>query len=236
MAEFESTRTTPRTRPDVTLDSYIETEEMRANALERARRDVAATNVPEINLSKEEIVSIGLQRNPDGTVREAEHTHAVVTFLTPAFGQQCPNNTFGLKIYGAYCSNEEALEAAGKIRDYHTELYGKPIFGIIVVEMGKILPFPTTREQLNEVISNKQASDEALNEMISNYRIEQQKAQILFDDRKNALVNSAKDFVREQKELSALERARQLRAEAAAEPAVEAESTEGEGSSSSSTA
>lgn len=222
MSEFESTKTAATVRrPGVTLDTYVETDEMRTNALERARREISATNVPEINLSKEEIVSIGLQRNPDGTVREAEHTHAVVTFLTPAFGQQCPNNTFGLKIYGAYCSNEEALEAAGKIRDYHTELYGKPIFGIIVVEMGKILPFPTTREQLNEVISNKQASDEALNEMISNYRVEQQKAQILFDDRKNALVNSAKDFVREQKELSALERARQLRAEAA--EAAEAE-------------
>jgi hypothetical protein len=232
MSDFNSSAgaggaaTAPRTRPDVTLDSYVETDGMRGAALERARREIASTNVPEINLSKEEVVSIGFQRNPDGTVREAEHTHAVVTFLTPAFGQQCPNNTFGLKIYGAYCSNEEALEAAGKIRDYHTELYGKPIFGIIVVEMGKILPFPTTREQLNEVMSNKQASDESLNEMISNYRIEQQKAQILFDDRKNALVNSQKEFVREQKELSALERARQLRAEAA-EAAQAAEASTG---------
>lgn len=222
MSEFES----KKTRPDVTLDTYVETEDMRGAALERARRAIAATNVPEINLSKEEVTSIGLQRNSDGTVREAEHTHAVVTFLTPAFGQQCPNNTFGLKIYGAYCSNEEALEAAGKIRDYHTELYGKPIFGIIVVEMGKILPFPTTREQLNEVMHNKQASDESLNEMISNYRVEQQKAQILFDDRKNSLVNSAKDFVREQKELTALERARQLRADAAEVEAVEAAAAE----------
>jgi len=207
-------------QPSVTVDSYVETEEMRAEAHARAMRDIAATNVPEINLAKEEVVSIGIQRNPDGTTSEAEHTHAVVTFLTPAFGQQCPNGTYGFKIYGAYCSNEEAVAAATQIRDYHTELYGKPIFGILVIEMGKVTPFPITREQLNMVMTNKQASDEALNEMISNYRAEQRKAQILFDERKNTLVKSAKEF-------SALERARQLRAAAEAslsEPSAESTS------------
>jgi hypothetical protein len=77
-------------------------------------------------------------------------------------------------------------------------------------------------------MSNKQASDESLNEMISNYRVEQQKAQILFDDRKNSLVNSAKEYVNSQKELTALERARQLRAEAA-EAAEAAESSSAAG-------
>ncbi len=196
-------------QPAVTVDSYVETDEMRADALAQARREIAATNVPEINLSKEEVVSIGIQRHADGTTSEAEHTHAVVTFLTPAFGQQCPNGTYGFKIYGAYCTNEEAVAAATQIRDYHTELYGKPIFGVIVIEIGKVTPFPVTREQLNQVMTNKQASDEALNDMISNYRAEQRKAQILFDNRKDTLVKSAKE--------SALERARQLR-EAAAAP------------------
>jgi len=205
-------------QPAVTVDSYQETEEMRTEALTQARREIAATNVPEINLSREEIVSIGIQRNADGTTSEAEHTHAVVTFLTPAFGQQCPDGTYGFKIYGAYCTNEEAVAAATQIRDYHTELYGKPIFGILVIEIGKVTPFPVTREQLNLVMTNKQASDEALNDMISNYRAEQRKAQILFDNRKNTLVKSAKE--------SALERARQLRALASTEPSVE-ESTEG---------
>lgn len=203
-------------QPSVTVDSYEETEQMRAEAVLQARRDISATNVAEINLSKEEIVSIGLQRNADGSTSEAEHTHAVVTFLSPAFGQQCPNGTLGFKIYGAYCSNEEALDAATQIRDYHSELYGKPIFGIIVVEMGKVTPFPVTRDQLNSVMTNKQASDEALNEMISNYRTEQRKAQIMFDNRKNALVKSATEF-------TALERARQLRESAAA--AASSEST-----------
>jgi hypothetical protein len=203
------------TQPSVTVDSYEETEAMRVAAHAQARLDIAATNVAEINLAKEEIVSVGLRRNEDGTTSESEHTHAVVSFLSPAFGQQCPNGTLGFKIYGAYCSNEEALAAAAQIRDYHTELYGKPIFGIIVVEMGKVTPFPVTREQLNQVMTNKQASDEALNDMIANYRAEQRKAQILFDNRKNALVKSAKEF-------TALERARQLReaAAAAAAPAV----------------
>lgn len=200
-------------QPSVTVDSYHETEEMRVDAQEQARREIAATNVPEINLAREEIVSIGLQRNVDGSTSEAEHTHAVVTFLTPAFGQQCPNGTYGFKIYGAYCTNDEAVAAATQIRDYHTELYGKPIFGILVVEMGKVTPFPVTREQLNQVMTNKQASDEALNDMISNYRTEQRKAQILFDDRKNTLVKSAKEY-------SALERARQLRAAADAADGV----------------
>jgi hypothetical protein len=205
-------------QPAVTVDSYQETEEMRTEALTQARREIAATNVPEINLSREEIVSIGIQRNADGTTSEAEHTHAVVTFLTPAFGQQCPDGTYGFKIYGAYCTNEEAVAAATQIRDYHTELYGKPIFGILVIEIGKVTPFPVTRDQLNLVMTNKQASDEALNDMISNYRAEQRKAQILFDNRKNTLVKSAKE--------SALERARQLRALASTEPSAE-ESTEG---------
>lgn len=204
-------------KPTIDVDSYEETPEMHAQALQKARRDIAATNVAEINLAKEEIVSIGLLQNPDGTTTEAEHTHAVVTFLSPAFGQQCPNGTLGFKIYGAYCSNEAALAAATQIRDYHTELYGKPIFGIIVVEMGKVTPFPVTREQLNSVMTNKQASDEALNEMISNYRTEQRKAQIMFDNRKDALVKSAKEH-------TALERARQLReAAAAAAQAAEVE-------------
>jgi hypothetical protein len=213
-------------QPSVTVDSYIETDEMRAEALSQARRDISATNVPEINLAKEEIVSIGLMRNADGTTTEAEHTHAVVTFLTPAFGQQCPNGSYGFKIYGAYCSNEEAVAAATQIRDYHTELYGKPIFGILVIEMGKVTPFPVTRDQLNQVMTNKQASDEALNEMISNYRTEQRKAQILFDERKNTLVKSAKEF-------SALERARQLRAAADAESSSPSDSSATENVSSS---
>lgn len=212
-------------KPTVDVDSYTETPEMHAQALQRARRDIAATNVPEINLAKEEIVSIGLLQHPDGTTTEAEHTHAVVTFLSPAFGQQCPNGTLGFKIYGAYCSNEAALAAAAQIRDYHTELYGKPIFGIIVVEMGKVTPFPVTREQLNSIMTNKQASDEALNEMISNYRTEQRKAQIMFDTRKDTLVKSAKEF-------TALERARQLR-EAAAAAESSAPETESPANSSS---
>ncbi len=203
--------------PKVTIDNYAETDEMRQAAHDRATRELASTNIPDINLSKEEIVSIGIARNADGSTYEAEHTHAVVTFLTPAFGQQCPNGTYGLKIYGAYCSNDEALAAASKIRDYHTELYGKPIFAILVVDIGKILPFPTTKEELNKVFTNKQASDADLNQMISNYRIEQKKAQILFDDRKNAMVNSAKEAVRANKELTALELARQIRAQEAAQ-------------------
>jgi hypothetical protein len=198
----------------ITVDNFEETPEMQAEALTQARREIGPTNVPEINLAKEEVVSIGLLNNPDGTTTEAEHTHAVVTFLSPAFGQQlAADGTPGFKIYGAYCSNEAALAAAAQIRDYHTELYGKPIFGIIVVEIGKITPFPMTREQLNKVMTNKEASDEALNEMISNYRTEQKKAQILFDKRKDTLVKSAKEF-------TALERARQLR-----EAAVAAESS-----------
>ncbi len=214
----------------ITVDNFEETPEMQAEALAQARREIGPTNVAEINLAKEEIVSIGLLQNPDGTTTEAEHTHAVVTFLSPAFGQQLSaDGTPGFKIYGAYCSNEAALAAAAQIRDYHTELYGKPIFGIIVVEMGKITPFPMTREQLNKIMTNKEASDEALNEMISNYRTEQKKAQILFEKRKDTLVKSAKEF-------TALERARQLReAAAAAEsstPGTESPATAAESSSS----
>jgi hypothetical protein len=205
----------------VTVDNFEETPEMQAEALAEARREIGPTNVLEINLAKEEVVSVGLLQNPDGTTTEAEHTHAVVTFLSPAFGQQLSaDGTPGFKIYGAYCSNESALAAAAQIRDYHTELYGKPIFGIIVVEIGKITPFPMTREQLNKVMTNKEASDEALNEMIANYRAEQKKAQILFDKRKDTLVKSAREF-------TALERARQLR-EAAAAAAVASESSETE--------
>lgn len=194
----------------ITIDNFEETPEMHADALAEARREIGPTNVSEINLAKEEVVSIGLLHNPDGTTTEAEHTHAVVTFLSPAFGQQLSaDGTPGFKIYGAYCSNDSALAAAAQIRDYHTELYGKPIFGIIVVEIGKITPFPMTREQLNKIMTNKEASDEALNEMISNYRTEQKKAQIMFDKRKDTLVKSAKEF-------TALERARQLREAATA--------------------
>lgn len=203
----------------VTVDNFEETPEMQAEALAQARREIGPTNVLEINLAKEEVVSIGLLQNPDGSTTEAEHTHAVVTFLSPAFGQQLSaDGTPGFKIYGAYCSNDSALAAAAQIRDYHTELYGKPIFGIIVVEIGKITPFPMTREQLNKVMTNKEASDEALNEMIANYRAEQKKAQILFDKRKDTLVKSAREF-------TALERARQLR-EAAAAAAPESSETD----------
>lgn len=198
-------------KPAVTVDNFEETPEMQAEALTQARREIGPTNVPEINLAKEEVVSFGLLQNADGTTTEAEHTHAVVTFLSPAFGQQLSaDGTPGFKIYGAYCSNDSALAAAAQIRDYHAELYGKPIFGIIVIEIGKVTPFPLTREQLNKVMTNKEASDEALNDMISNYRAEQKKAQILFDRRKDTLVKSAREF-------TALERARQLRADAAAE-------------------
>ena len=84
------------------------------------------------------------------------------------------------------------------------------------MEMGKLATIPTTREELNRLWTNRVAADEHLNELVSNYRIEQEKSKILFDLRKDTLKASANEF-------SALERARQLRE---AEAKANDESTE----------
>ncbi len=189
--------------PKITTDNYVETPEMIQEAEVLAREQIKVTNIPEINLSQEELVSYGI--NPE-TDSQEPLTHAVVSFLTPAFGHTCTGGTLGLKIYSAHTTEKDAVEFAGRLKEYHTELYGKPIYSILVMEMGKLVTIPTNRDELNRLWKDKQAADEHLNQMISDYRIQQQKSQILFDKRKETLMNSAKEF-------SALERARQLRLE-----------------------
>ena len=205
-----------RRGPKITVDNYVETDEMRQQAEVQARKNIRATNIPEINLAEEELKSYGMYQDSDGSTHQGPLTHAVVSFLTPAFGHVCTGNTYGLKIYSAHCNEEDATNMAKKIRDYHVELYGRAIYAILVMEMGKLATIPTTREELNRLWPNRVAADEHLNELVSNYRIEQEKSKILFDMRKDTLIASAKEF-------SALERARQLR---------EAESKNEEGGSS----
>jgi hypothetical protein len=183
--------------PKITSDNYVETPELIQEAEELARKQIRSTNVPEINLAQEELMSY----HP---VTELPLTHAIVSFLTPAFGHTCTGGTLGLKIYSCHTSEEDAMIFAKQLKEYHTELYGKPIYSILVMEMGKLVTIPTTRDELNRLWKDKQASDEHLNQMISDYRIQQEKSQILFDKRKETLIGSAKEF-------SALERARQLR-------------------------
>ena len=194
---------------NVTIDNYSHTEEVIIKATREAEEKIRSTNIPEINLSEEEIKSHGYYVDESsGQEIKGELTHAVVTFLTPAFGQQCPGNTYGLKIYSAHCNEEEAMRYARKLKEYHTELYGYPIYAIMVMEMSKFITIPTTKDELARLRKNREASDDHLNELIRNYRNEQEKSKILFDVRKDTLINSAK-------RMSVLERAKQLREESA---------------------
>jgi hypothetical protein len=215
-----TTKEEERRGPKITVDNYVETEEMRQQAEVQARKNIRATNVPEINLSEEELKSYGVYQDSEGSIQQGPLTHAVVSFLTPAFGHVCTGNTYGLKIYSAHCNESDATEMAKKIRDYHVELYGKAIYAILVMEMGKLVTIPSTKEELNRLWTNRTAADDYLNELISNYRIEQEKSKILFDIRKDTLKASANEF-------SALERARQLReaSNAIEEVVEEADST-----------
>lgn len=208
-----------RRGPKITVDNYVETDEMRQQAEVQARKNIRATNVPEINLAEEELKSYGVYQDSDGTQQQGPLTHAVVSFLTPAFGHVCTGNTYGLKIYSAHCNEEDASNMAKRIRDYHIELYGKAIYAILVMEMGKLATIPTTKEELNRLWTNRIAADEHLNELVSNYRIEQEKSKILFDMRKDTLKASANEF-------SALERARQLREAEAQSKVNESDTTE----------
>jgi len=192
---------------EITIDNYIQSEELIAKAKKEAEEKIRSTNIPEINLSEEELKSYGTYVDEStGEVVRGELNYAVVSFLTPAFGHVITNGTYGLKIYSAHCTEEDAKNMAKKIRDYHVELYGKAIYAILVMEMGKLATIPTTKEELNRLWTNREAADEYLNELISNYRIEQEKSKILFDARKDTLINSAK-------RKSVLERAKQLRGE-----------------------
>jgi hypothetical protein len=204
--------------PKITIDNYVETDELRQQAETQARKNISATNVPEINLAEEELKSYGVYTDSEGIQQQGELTHAVVSFLTPAFGHVCTGGAHGIKIYSAHCNESDAKNMAKRIRDYHVELYGKAIYAILVMEMGKLATIPTTKEELNRLWTNREAADEYLNELVSNYRIEQEKSKILFDTRKETLKNSAKEF-------SALERARQLR-EAAAESETKTNSSD----------
>ncbi len=199
-------------RPEVTVDTYVETPEMHESARIRAAARIASTNVAEINLSKEEITARGVYRDEDGSDVIGEQQYAVVTFLTPAFGHVMTRGSFGFKIYSAHVTLEDAQKTAERLKAYHKELYGSSIYSILIVEMGKFCEIPTTREDLNRLIKDRRHDDESLHEMVKQYRIEQEKASLMFHERKEALVGAAKKF-------NAIERARQLRAEAEAAPA-----------------
>lgn len=205
----ESTSGQQQRQDYVDITNYKETPEMVESAHIMAVKNVAPTNVPEINLAEEEIKSMGFVRAEDGTEERGPLTHAVVSFLTPAFGHVCTGGAYGLKIYSAHIHEEDAVLTAKRLKEYHTELYGRPIYAILVMEMGKLITIPHTKEDLNRLWKNRESSDELLNEMISNYRVEQEKGQILFNERKDTLVKSA------------LARARELR-QAAATAAVDA--------------
>lgn len=206
-------------KPRVTVDNYVETPEMLQTFHERAVKNIRATNIPEINLAEEELFSEGIYTDELGNEHRGELKFAVVSFLTPAFGHVCTGGAYGMKIYSAHISQEAATKFAKKLSEYHKELYGYNIYSIMVMEMGKLVTIPQDRETLNRLWTNKEASDEYLNELISNYRIEQEKSNIRFEERKSTLINAAKEF-------SALEKARYLREQAAA---AEAEGVEGVG-------
>jgi hypothetical protein len=193
--------------PEVTVDTYTESPEMHESARARAAANISSTNVPDINLSKEEITSFGMYKDEEGNEITGELEYAVLTFLTPAFGHVLTRGSFGFKIYSAHVTLEDAQRTAERLKEYHKELYGSAIYSILVVEMGKFCEIPTTREDLNRLIKDRRHDDESLNEMIKNYRIEQEKARVMFNDRKDTLVGAGKKF-------SAIEKARQLRAEA----------------------
>lgn len=194
-------------QPEVTFDTYTVTDEMKEAAKKKATKNIRATNVMDINLAEEELTSQGYFVDPtNGAEVKGELTHAVVTFLTPAFGQICDNGFYGLKIYSAHVNEENALQMANRLKSYHTELYGSPIYAILVMEMGKFVTIPHDKTSLQKLWSSKKESNEGLNELISNYRIEQEKGNILFNERKDTLIASAK-----KRNMSTLERARQLK-------------------------
>jgi hypothetical protein len=206
-------------QPSVTVDNYVETPEMLQTFHDRAIRNIRATNIPEINLAEEELYSKGIYTDENGNEHRGELKFAVVSFLTPAFGHVCTGGAYGMKLYSAHVTQEEATRFAKKLSEYHKELYGYNIYSIMVMEMGKLITIPHDRETLNKLWTNKQQSDEYLNELISNYRIEQEKSNIRFEERKNTLINAAKEF-------SALEKAKYLREQAALE---DSQNTEGAG-------
>ena len=58
-----TTKEEERRGPKITVDNYVETEEMRQQAEVQARKNIRATNVPEINLSEEELKSYGVYQD-----------------------------------------------------------------------------------------------------------------------------------------------------------------------------
>ncbi len=208
-------------RPEVTVDTYVETPEMHASARARAEARIAPTNVPDINFAREEILSRGVYTDAEGNEITGDINFAVVTFLTPAFGHITSKGSFAFKIYSCHVTLEEAQKTAERIKAYHQELYGSAIYSILILETGKFCEIPTTRADLQRLVKDRRHDDQELHEMIKNYRIEQEKSTIMFNDRKDALVGAAKQF-------TTLEKARQLRAaaDAAAAAAVPTEPAE----------
>jgi hypothetical protein len=100
--------------------------------------------------------------------------------LISLVGPDCPqkNEKFGLKIRGCFASHEDASSYAKRLQK------DDATFDIYVVEMYKWLLIPPDREKIDDV----HFAEEKLEEIMTKYRENQTQARVMFEKRKNDMI------------------------------------------------
>jgi hypothetical protein len=100
--------------------------------------------------------------------------------LISIVGPDCPqkNEKFGLKIRGCFASHEDASAYARRLQK------DDATFDIYVVEMYKWLLIPPDRDKIEDV----HYAEEKLEEIMTKYRENQTQARVMFEKRKNDMI------------------------------------------------
>lgn len=107
--------------------------------------------------------------------------YVCLSFLTPSKEDQ--TTLTGIKVRGVFNEYEEACQHAKKLQEMD------PAFGVFVGEVGKWLPYDPDPES-KYVKSSEYANDE-LNDIMKNYLINQEKAKVYHEKRKNEMTRKS---------------------------------------------
>lgn len=106
-----------------------------------------------------------------------DQKYACLSFLTPAKEDQ--TTLTGIKVRGVFSDYDEACKHAKRLQEVD------PAFNVFVGEVGKWLPFDPDPDS-KEVKSSEYANEE-LNDIMKNYVVNQEKAKVYHEKRKNEM-------------------------------------------------
>lgn len=101
--------------------------------------------------------------------------YVCLSFLTPQKDDQ--TTLTGIKVRGVFEDYDEACKHAKKLQELD------PAFGVFVGEVGKWLPFDPDPD--SKFVKSSEYANEELNDIMKNYLINQEKAKIYHEKRKN---------------------------------------------------